>query len=95
MIRNAIVSPHFWHGGPLMRSKNISYLPSSAQHLSRVEAQEPNATAFRKSYVRKVTDFWKVTDVCAAITKEFFENEIRAMFVTRRNSIACPRFGVI
>jgi hypothetical protein len=36
-----------------------------------------------------------VTDICAAITKEFFENEIFAMFATRRNSIACPSFGVI
>jgi hypothetical protein len=25
MIRNAIVSPHFWHRGPLIRSTNIAY----------------------------------------------------------------------
>jgi hypothetical protein len=25
MIRNAIVSPHFWHRGPLNRSANIAY----------------------------------------------------------------------
>ena len=48
-----------------------------------------DGTALRKSYVRKVTD------VSAAITKEFFENEICAMYATRRNSIACPSFGVI
>jgi hypothetical protein len=36
-----------------------------------------------------------VTDICAAITKEFFENEVCAMYATRPNSIACPSFGVI
>jgi hypothetical protein len=62
--------------------------------LSLIEARIIG-TALRKSYVRKVTDVWKVTDVCAAITNEFFavsnllivaaqENEICAMFATRR-----------
>ena len=42
MIRNAIVSPHFWHRGPLIRSTNIAYpLLGLAQRLLRVEAHEP------------------------------------------------------
>jgi hypothetical protein len=38
----------------------------------RVSRPMNNGSALRKSCVRKVTDFWKVTGVCAAITKEFF-----------------------
>jgi hypothetical protein len=42
MIRYAIVSPHFWHRGPLNRSANIAYpLLGLAQRLLRVEAHEP------------------------------------------------------
>jgi hypothetical protein len=42
MIRNAIVSPHFWHREPLIRSTNIAYpLLGLARRLSRVEVHEP------------------------------------------------------
>jgi hypothetical protein len=39
--------------------------------------------------------FGKVMDACAAITNEFLEYEICAMFAMGRNRIACPRFGFI
>jgi hypothetical protein len=72
MIRNAIVSPHFWHRGPLIRSAYIAYpLLGLAQRLSRVRpASQWNR--FAQILCSEGDGFWKVTDVCAAITKEFF-----------------------
>jgi hypothetical protein len=74
MIRNAIVSPHFLHRGPLIRSTSIAYPPIRCCSTFVVcRAARTLGSALRKSYVRKVTDVWKVADVCATIIKSFLK----------------------
>ena len=83
MSRKDIIAPHFGHPGPLDRSANIAYPIRRCSTFLACRGPRTNGTTLRKSCVRKVTD------ICAAITKEFFENVIFAMYATRRNSIAC------
>jgi hypothetical protein len=44
MIRNAMVSPHFWHRGPLIRSMNMAYPPC------KVLARRCRASSFHKQW---------------------------------------------
>jgi hypothetical protein len=57
MIRNAIVSPHFWHRGPLIRSTNMAYPPVRfLPDVVAYRASPTNGTCLRRSDVRKVTN---------------------------------------
>jgi hypothetical protein len=75
MIRNAIVSPHFRHPGPLIRFTDIVYSPCQvfARRFVGYRASPTNGTVLRKSDVRKVTNVWKKRMLCAATIKEFFK----------------------
>jgi type VI protein secretion system component VasF len=86
MIRSAIVSPHFWHGGPLNRSANIAYpLLGLAQRLSRVEAHE-QWERFAQILCSEGDGFLESDGVCAAITKEFFLKMKFAQCLPRRRN---------
>jgi hypothetical protein len=88
MIRNGIVSPHFEQRGLWILAKNICASPllRLARHFCDVSrAKRTNETALGKSCVRKMTDVGKWRMVRSDYENVSVENEICAMFVTRRN----------
>lgn len=72
MIRNNIVSLHFEQRGLLILSANTAHpLIGSCSMFAAHRSMQTIGGALRESYVRNVTDVWKITDGCAAITEAF------------------------
>jgi hypothetical protein len=73
MTRNSIVSLHFEQRGLLILSANTCAPPyiGSCSMFAACRSMRTIGGALRESYVLNVTDVWKITDGCAAITEAF------------------------